>query len=743
MARNPETAAHGSGTRTRRRRLWIGALAAIPLIGLLVAVPQAGAANEVHLVAAGDFGARTATESVLTEMATRDPDAALALGDLAYRDVSTESAWCTYVKTKVGEAFPFELISGNHESLDVRDGDINNYSACLPNQIPGVVGTYGREYFMDLPQGDPLVRVINTSPGLTFEDGLWEYAEGDAHYTWLDSAIDGGRAKGARWIVVTAHIPCLSVGQYDCPSNTDFYDLLLSKNVDLVLHGHEHGYMRTHQLRSGVSGCASLAVGSFDADCVSDSDDAFINGQGTVFATVGTGGTPLRNVDAADPEADYFAAFSGLNENPTYGLLDIRATDTRLSAEFVPTSGAATDGFSIDVGPPPANQPPEPSFTTEVAELDVTVDGSASRDPDGTITSYEWDFGDGATDTGATPGTHTFDTPGTYTIELTVTDNEGEAATATEGVTVASTPPPNEPPTARFTTSVTHLEVTVDASASSDADGDIDSFAWDFGDGASATGATPEAHTYSAAGNYTITLEVTDDGGAVDTATEGVMVADPPAGDTLASDAFGRSVATGWGSADTGGDWTGNVETALSVGGGLGQQSNVRASTRSVYLQDVSSTSTNMTVSMGPDKATTGGGLYASVVGRSVPGAGAYRAKFVFRNDSRVVLELNRVSASGAETAIRSAAYIPGLTYSPSTPLNTRVEVTGTSPTTIRAKAWEPGDPEPAGWAAATTDSTPGLQAPGAIGVNTYLSSSATNSPIVLLVDDLRAVPVP
>ena len=103
---------------------------------------------------------------------------------------------------------------------------------------------------------------------------------GDAHYNWVSAAIDSGRAKGARWIVVTAHIPCVSVGIYNCPANRDFYNLLLSKKVDLVLHGHEHAYMRTHQLRAGVTGCSTLTVGSFDADCVADSDNAFTNGQG-------------------------------------------------------------------------------------------------------------------------------------------------------------------------------------------------------------------------------------------------------------------------------------------------------------------------------------------------------------------------------------------------------------------------------------------------------------------------------
>ena len=63
------------GRRGSARRRWWAALAAIPLVGLLVQVPQAGAANEVHLVAAGDFGARAATDTVLTKMAQLAPDA--------------------------------------------------------------------------------------------------------------------------------------------------------------------------------------------------------------------------------------------------------------------------------------------------------------------------------------------------------------------------------------------------------------------------------------------------------------------------------------------------------------------------------------------------------------------------------------------------------------------------------------------------------------------------------------------
>jgi 6-phosphogluconolactonase (cycloisomerase 2 family) len=115
---------------------------------------------------------------------------------------------------------------------------------------------------------------------------------------------------------------------------------------------------------------------------------------------------------------------------------------------------------------------------------------------------------------------------GAYTVVLAVTDNAGAIGQAVTTVTVSS--PKNQPPIAAFSSSpnggVSPVDVTFDASASSDPDGTIVSYTWNFGDGSAPASGKTTTHTYSMAGDHVADLTVTDNRGASARASQVIKV---------------------------------------------------------------------------------------------------------------------------------------------------------------------------------------------------------------------------
>ena len=187
----------------------------------------------------------------------------------------------------------------------------------------------------------------------------------------------------------------------------------------------------------------------------------------------------------------------------------------------------------------------------------VIFDGTGSSDPDGTIVSYAWDFdaSDGIQLDGSGPTpSHTYAADGTYTVTLTVTDNYGATATATATAQISAA---NAPPVADaggpYTVSInpppagTGGTVAFNGTGSSDPDGTIASYDWDFGDGTVVLDAGPTpSHTYAASSTYIVTLTVTDNGGATatDTAIASVVANQAPVAndDTASVQRSGASV---------------------------------------------------------------------------------------------------------------------------------------------------------------------------------------------------------
>ena len=161
-----------------------------------------------------------------------------------------------------------------------------------------------------------------------------------------------------------------------------------------------------------------------------------------------------------------------------------------------------------------ANQPPTASAAcTPVSgkvPLTVTCTSAGSDDLDGSVEGYVWTFGDGGTSTDADP-TYTFTTASTtpYDVTLTVTDDDGDDATDVATVTVNANQGPTAVANGTPLSGTAPMEVVFDGSLSSDLDGGIAGYAWNFGDGATATDVGP-THTYTTSGTHVATLTVAD-----------------------------------------------------------------------------------------------------------------------------------------------------------------------------------------------------------------------------------------
>jgi PKD repeat protein len=166
------------------------------------------------------------------------------------------------------------------------------------------------------------------------------------------------------------------------------------------------------------------------------------------------------------------------------------------------------------------NVAPVAQFSSSCTGLSCSVDASKSSDADGGITGYSVDYGDGTTKTGANTQ-HAYSGTGTYTITLTVTDNRGSVSTKTKQVSVVQ--PPNIDPTADFSFSCFGLDCDFDGTKSSDSDGSIASYSWDFGDTKSSDVSQPD-HVYEQDGTYDVQLTVTDDRGGTASVSKQVVV---------------------------------------------------------------------------------------------------------------------------------------------------------------------------------------------------------------------------
>ena len=224
------------------------------------------------------------------------------------------------------------------------------------------------------------------------------------------------------------------------------------------------------------------------------------SGAGESIVNTATTQTTLSFADVLQSQTSYYWRVAAVNENKMVG-------------------GAAATGEWSEVRQfTVVNVAPEATLSTSStqgqAPYSIDFSASASSDPNGDALTFAWDFGDSATGSGENVS-HTYTAAGDYTVILTASDG---SLSDTDSLAISITA--NLAPDASMSTSTTEgiapLTVTMDASTSSDPNGDSLTYAWDFKDGTTSTEMKP-THVFSA-GVYEVSLVVSD-GVLADTST--------------------------------------------------------------------------------------------------------------------------------------------------------------------------------------------------------------------------------
>ncbi|MEU0102233.1 hypothetical protein [Streptomyces sp. NPDC006267] len=202
----------------------------------------------------------------------------------------------------------------------------------------------------------------------------------------------------------------------------------------------------------------------------------------------------------------------------------------------------------------------------------------------------------------------------------------------------------------------------------------------------------------------------------------------------VAEDAWARTVASGWGAADSGQDWVldGGVAADYTVASGTGRLLLPAGAFRAAVVP-VSTPDVDLAVDYMLPVGPAGDSAYVYPVVRYADGTHMYFARVQIGSTGVMTLTLRK--RVGTETTL--GTYATGMTHTPGTWYRVRLSVQGSS---LMARTWLRSDPEPTVWQAEATDTD--LTAAESVGVRGFIGGSTTNPlPFVLQFDNLHVSP--
>ena len=285
--------------------------------------------------AAGDWGCTSNTDATVSNMNGKNPERVFGLGDYSY--ASTGSCWFN----KIGPIDSITKIAiGNHE--DDSDEGFSGYMSHF-----GLSQTY-YAFTHDV------VRVI------VMDTDRNSFSSGSAQKNFVQSELQSASTNpNIKWIIVYLHKPlytspnscgsssCSNTGSTAASLRDNYHAMFDQYGVDLVLQGHVHNYQRTYTLKYDSGSPSSPTITSNNAN-------TYTEGNGAVFAIVGTGGVNFHALSGK-------ASFTSSQQDDFFGQLDIKTTDNgnKLEGKFYRNgNNAILDSFSITKAqnsPPVAN----------------------------------------------------------------------------------------------------------------------------------------------------------------------------------------------------------------------------------------------------------------------------------------------------------------------------------------------------------------------------------------------------
>ena len=264
--------------------------------------------------------------------------------------------------------------------------------------------------------------------------------------------------------------------------------------------------------QGNCSGTVTKSIQVYKAPTVSVSVSDVCEGTASYFTSTTTG--------ASSYDWDFGDGNSSTAQSPRHTYAKAGTYTVKL------TANSAYGCSTVETTTATVNDLPTAGFNNSTVCLgNATSFTNTSSISSGTLT-YSWNFGDGSTSTATSPS-HTYSSAGNYTVTLMATAN-GCSNSYTTTVVV------NDVPTADFTTANVCVG---NAMSFSNYSGGATKYSWNFGDGSAASTATKPSHTYTASGNFTVTLTAENAAGCTDTKSVSVTVFGTPTADFSASDA--------------------------------------------------------------------------------------------------------------------------------------------------------------------------------------------------------------